>query len=61
MEFVPWWVAAGGVAVLVAGFKAASGIDENVSRAVLTKSIEMTIGLQAIGSILLFVGAVFAR
>jgi 1,4-dihydroxy-2-naphthoate polyprenyltransferase len=60
MEYVPWWVAAGGIAVLVAGFKAASGIDENVSRAVLTKSIEMTIGLQAAGSILLFVGAVFA-
>ena len=31
-----------------------------MSRAVLTKSIEMTIGLQAMGSILLFVGALFA-
>ena len=56
-----WWVAAGGIAILAAGFKAARGIGEDVTRAVLTKSIEMTIGLQAIGSILLFVGAVFAR
>ena len=61
LNFVDWWVAAGGIAVLAAGFKAARGIGEHVSRAVLTKSIEMTIGLQAIGSILLFVGAVFAR
>jgi hypothetical protein len=28
---------------------------------VLTRSIEMTIGLQAVGSILLFVGAIFAH
>ncbi len=58
---LPWWVAVGGLAVMAGGFKAAAGIGENVDRAVLTKSIEMTIGLQTIGSILLFVGALFAR
>jgi 1,4-dihydroxy-2-naphthoate polyprenyltransferase len=57
---LPWWVALGALAVLAGGFKAASGIREKVERAVLTKSIEMTIGLQAVGSIVLFVGAVFA-
>ena len=58
---LPWWVAVGGLVVMAGGFKAAAGIGENVDRAVLTKSIEMTIGLQTIGSILLFVGALFAR
>jgi 1,4-dihydroxy-2-naphthoate octaprenyltransferase len=58
---LPWWVAVGGLAILAGGFKAAAGIGEDVSRAVLTKSIEMTIGLQAVGSILLFVGAIFAH
>jgi 1,4-dihydroxy-2-naphthoate polyprenyltransferase len=57
---LPWWVALGGVVVLAGGFKAATGIGETVSRAALTKSIEMTIGLQAVGSVLLFVGALFA-
>ncbi len=58
---LPWWVTVGGIAVMAGGFKAAAGIGENVERAVLTKSIEMTIGLQTVGSILLFVGALFAR
>jgi 1,4-dihydroxy-2-naphthoate octaprenyltransferase len=57
---LPWWVGVGAVAVLLGGFKAAAGIGEQVSRPVLTRSIEMTIGLQAIGSLLLFVGAIFA-
>jgi 1,4-dihydroxy-2-naphthoate octaprenyltransferase len=61
MGSMPWWVAAGAVLVLAGGFKAAAGIGEDVPRAVLTRSIEMTIGLQAAGSILLFVGALFAR
>ena len=60
MGALPWWVVLGGVAVLAGGFKAASGIGEDVSRPVVTRSIEMTIGLQAVGSILLFVGALFA-
>ncbi len=58
---VPWWVAVGGLVVMAGGFKAAAGIGDEVSRAVLTKSIEMTIGLQTVGSILLFIGALFAR
>jgi 1,4-dihydroxy-2-naphthoate octaprenyltransferase len=58
---LPWWAAAGGIAILLGGFKAAAGIGEDVSRAALTKSIEMTIGLQAVGSILLFVASIFAR
>jgi 1,4-dihydroxy-2-naphthoate octaprenyltransferase len=61
MGSLPWWVAIGGLAILAGGFKAAAGIGNDVSRAVLTKSIEMTIGLQAVGSILLFVGAIFAH
>ena len=61
MGSMPWWVAAGALLILAGGFKAAAGIGEDVSRAALTKSIEMTIGLQAVGSILLFVGALFAR
>ena len=47
--------------MLLGGFKAAAGIGEDVSRAALTRSIEMTIGLQAVGSILLFVASIFAR
>lgn len=58
---MPWWVALGGLAVMAGGFKAAAGIGEEVDRAVLTKSIEMTIGLQTVGSILLFLGAVFGH
>jgi 1,4-dihydroxy-2-naphthoate polyprenyltransferase len=58
---LPWWVAVGGIVMLLGGFKAAAGIDEQVSRAALTRSIEMTIGLQALGSILLLVGAIFAN
>jgi 1,4-dihydroxy-2-naphthoate octaprenyltransferase len=57
---LPWWVALGALAIMAGGFKAAAGIGEGVSRAALTKSIEMTIGLQAVGSIVLFVGALFA-
>lgn len=60
MGAMPWWVVAGGLAVLAGGFKAAAGIGEDVPRAALTKSIEMTIGLQAVGSIVLFLGALFA-
>jgi 1,4-dihydroxy-2-naphthoate polyprenyltransferase len=60
MQTFPWWVAVGAVVVMAGGFKAAGGIGDGVSRAVLTKSIEMTIGLQAMGSMLLFVGALFA-
>ena len=60
MGSMPWWVAVGALLVLAGGFKAATGIAEAAPRAVLTKSIEMTIGLQAVGSILLFVGALFA-
>jgi 1,4-dihydroxy-2-naphthoate octaprenyltransferase len=61
MDELPKWVALGGVLILAGGFKAAKGIGEDVPRAVLTKSIEMTIGLQAVGSILLFVAAIFAH
>jgi 1,4-dihydroxy-2-naphthoate octaprenyltransferase len=61
MGSMPWWVAAGALLILAGGLKAATGIGEDVPRAVLTRSIEMTIGLQAVGSILLFVGALFAR
>jgi 1,4-dihydroxy-2-naphthoate octaprenyltransferase len=57
---LPWWVAAGAIVVLLGGFRAAAGIREEVPRALLTKSIEMTIGLQAAGSLLLFVGAILA-
>jgi 1,4-dihydroxy-2-naphthoate octaprenyltransferase len=60
MGSMPWWVALGALLVLAGGFKAAAGIAEAAPRPVLTKSIEMTIGLQTVGSILLFVGALFA-
>jgi 1,4-dihydroxy-2-naphthoate octaprenyltransferase len=60
MGSLPWWVAIGGVAVLAGGFKAAGGIGDDAPRAALKQSIEMTIGLQTVGSILLFVGALFA-
>lgn len=59
-DALPWWVAAGSIIVLLGGFKAAAGIGAHVPRALLTRSIEMTIGLQAVGSLLLFVGAVLA-
>jgi 1,4-dihydroxy-2-naphthoate octaprenyltransferase len=60
MGSMPWWIAVAALLVLAGGFKAAAGITEDAPRAVLTKSIEMTIGLQAVGSILLFVGALFS-
>lgn len=60
MGAMPWWIALGGLAVLAGGIKAAAGIGDDVPRAALTKSIEMTIGLQTVGSIVLFLGAVFA-
>jgi 1,4-dihydroxy-2-naphthoate octaprenyltransferase len=59
MGTLPWWVAPGALAVMAGGFKAAAGIGEDVPREALRKSIEMTIGLQTVGSILLFVGALF--
>jgi 1,4-dihydroxy-2-naphthoate octaprenyltransferase len=61
MGSMPWWVALGAAAVLAGGMKAAGAIAEDATRAALTKSIEMTIGLQAVGSIVLFVGALFAN
>jgi 1,4-dihydroxy-2-naphthoate octaprenyltransferase len=61
MGAMPWWVALGAAAVLAGGLKAAGAIAEDATRAALTKSIEMTIGLQAVGSIVLFVGALFAN
>ena len=60
LDALPWWVAIGAAIVLAGGFKAAGGIAEGVGRAALTRSIEMTIGLQTVGSILLFVGALFS-
>ncbi|MGI9246785.1 MAG: 1,4-dihydroxy-2-naphthoate octaprenyltransferase, partial [Steroidobacteraceae bacterium] len=59
MQSLPWWVGVGALAVLAGGFKASSGIGEGVPRSALRKSIEMTIGLQTVGSVLLFVGALF--
>lgn len=61
MGSMPWWVAVGALLLVAGGFKAAAGIAETAPRAVLTKSIEMTIGLQTVGSILLLAGALFAR
>jgi 1,4-dihydroxy-2-naphthoate octaprenyltransferase len=61
MSSLPWWTAVGAAAILAGGFKAAAGIGEQVTRPVLTSSIEMTIGLQAVGSILLFVAAIFSH
>jgi 1,4-dihydroxy-2-naphthoate octaprenyltransferase len=59
---MPWWVAVGGAVLLLGGFKAASGIgDVTEGRARLQKSIEMTLGLQAAGSVLLILGAIFAN
>jgi hypothetical protein len=58
---MPWWVAVGGAVILLGGFKAAAGIaDASESRAGLQKSIEMTLGLQAAGSVLLILGSIFA-
>jgi len=57
---MPWWVAAGGVAVMLGGIKASSGIRDEFDRAALTRSIEMTLGLQVAGSVLLVVGSLFA-
>jgi 1,4-dihydroxy-2-naphthoate octaprenyltransferase len=60
-RLMPWWVAVGGIVILLGGFKAASGIAEaSDNRTALQKSIEMTLGLQAAGSVLLILGAVFA-
>ena len=60
-RLMPWWIAAGGIAILLGGFKASAGIgDAAQGRAALTKSIEMTLGLQVAGSVLLILGAIFA-
>jgi 1,4-dihydroxy-2-naphthoate octaprenyltransferase len=58
---LPWWAGVGGAVLFAGGLKAAAGIRDDAPRAELTKSIEMTIGLQALGSILLFVAALFAH
>jgi 1,4-dihydroxy-2-naphthoate octaprenyltransferase len=58
---MPWWVALGGAVVMLGGLKAAQGIAEvTMNRESLKKSIEMTLGLQAMGSALLLVGSLFA-
>ena len=50
-----------GIVILLGGFKASAGIgDAAQGRAALTKSIEMTLGLQVAGSVLLILGAIFA-
>jgi 1,4-dihydroxy-2-naphthoate octaprenyltransferase len=60
-RLMPWWVAVGGAVILLGGFKAAAGIvDATEDRTRLQKSIEMTLGLQATGSVLLILGAIFA-
>jgi 1,4-dihydroxy-2-naphthoate octaprenyltransferase len=60
-RYMPWWIAAGGVVILLGGFKASAGIgDVAQGRGALTKSIEMTLGLQVAGSVLLIAGAIFA-
>jgi 1,4-dihydroxy-2-naphthoate octaprenyltransferase len=57
---MPWWVAVGGLLVMAGGFKASTGIRTEFDRVAMTKSIEMTLGLQVAGSVLLIVGSVFA-
>lgn len=61
MGSMPWWVGAGGALLLAGGLKASGGIlDASPQRAGLKKSIEMTLGLQAMGTVLLILGAIFA-
>lgn len=57
---MPWWLALGGLLILLGGLRASAGIRETSERATLTKSIEMTLGLQTAGSVLLIVAALFA-
>lgn len=58
---MPWWIAAGGIVILLGGLKASAGIGDAVQgRAALTRSIEMTLGMQVAGSVLLMAGAIFA-
>jgi 1,4-dihydroxy-2-naphthoate octaprenyltransferase len=57
---LPWWVAAGALVVLAGGLRASAGIADPLDRARLTRSIEATIKLQALGSVLLILGAAFA-
>lgn len=59
-QAMPWWVAVGGLLVMAGGFKASSGIRTEFDRAAMTRSIEMTLGLQVAGSVLLIVGSLFA-
>jgi 1,4-dihydroxy-2-naphthoate polyprenyltransferase len=59
---MPWWIAAGAAVILAGGVRASKGIGDPVTgRGALTKSIEMTLGLQAAGSILLLLGALFSN
>lgn len=58
---MPWWAAAGAAVILAGGLRAAQGIgDPGAGRAALTRSIEMTLGLQAAGSILMILGALLS-
>jgi 1,4-dihydroxy-2-naphthoate polyprenyltransferase len=57
---MPWWLAIGGLLILLGGLRASAGIRETAERPVLTRSIEMTLGLQTAGSALLIVAALFA-
>jgi 1,4-dihydroxy-2-naphthoate octaprenyltransferase len=59
-QAMPWWIGVGGLLLMLGGFKASGGIRDEFDRAALTKSIEMTLGLQVAGSVLLIAGALLA-
>ncbi len=57
---MPWWTALGAALILAGGIRASQGIgDPGIGREALTRSIETTLGLQAAGSVLMILGAIF--
>jgi 1,4-dihydroxy-2-naphthoate polyprenyltransferase len=57
---VPWWMSAAGVVLLGGAWSAAQGIREPFDRARLTRSIETTLRLHTVGSLLLLVAILIA-
>jgi 1,4-dihydroxy-2-naphthoate octaprenyltransferase len=60
MRLVPWWMGVASLALLAGAQRAARNIREPIDRALLTRSIEMTLRLQTGGCVLLLAAVLLA-
>jgi 1,4-dihydroxy-2-naphthoate octaprenyltransferase len=61
LAMIPWWMALPSLILLRGAWSAARGIDEPSERSRLTRSIETTLRLHAIGSVLLLIAVLIPR